>query len=267
VDLAATRRFRDRHRVGGGVEFFPGANGNAPVSLWAGLHLLGSDPYWSARARGWFNELFDRPAAAAGLGGRSSGLALEGDVELPARFWVGGGARYERLSLDFDGTAPEDPRVIATATLGWRAIDGATRVADPHRVESALMPGIVGARLPVIRPGASRNALSIWANVATYRLLGDAELSALIPLGERFDYVTLAARYDRHLGDGLGLMAESYVGREFVEGRNVFGVAAGLGWRPKRTFELALVGAYGSALGRTGDEDSFFVRLGLTWRW
>ena len=129
------------------------------------------------------------------------------------------------------------------------------------------MPGIVGARLPDVRPGARRNALSVWLNASTYRLLGDAELSTIIPLGERFDYLLVAARYDRHLADELGLMVEGYFGRELQQAETVFGAAAGLGWRPKPSFELAFVGAYGSALGRAGDDDSFAVRLGLTWRW
>ncbi|MHC4940372.1 MAG: tetratricopeptide repeat protein [Planctomycetota bacterium] len=267
LDLAATHRFRDRHRVGGGVEFFPGADGNTPVSVWGGLHLLGNEPFWALRARAWWNELFDNPAAAAGLGGRSSGGALAGDVELPGRLWLGGGARYEQLSLDFDGIDPSDPRLIVTATLGWRAIDGPTRVASPHRVESALMPGILGARLPEVLPGAKRNALSIWFNAATYQLLGDAELSSIIPLGERFDYLTLAARYDRHVADRLGLMVEGHIGRELQQNDTVYGIATGLGWRPADSFELAFVGAYGSALGRAGNDDTFALRLGLTWRW
>ncbi|MHC4451416.1 MAG: hypothetical protein ACYS0E_14980, partial [Planctomycetota bacterium] len=267
LDLAATHRFRDRHRAGGGVEFFPGADGNTPVSLWGGIHLLGNEPFWSLRARGWWNELFDNPAAAAGLGGRSSGGAVAGDVELPGRLWVGAGARYERLSLDFDGIEPSDPRLVATATLGWRIIDGHTRVASPHRVEGALMPGILGARLPEILPGANRNALSVWFNAATYRLLGDAELSGIIPLGKRFDYLTLAARYDRHVADRLGFMIEGHIGKEFQENDTVFGISAGLGWRPRDSFELAFVSAYGSALGRAGNDDTFALRLGLTWRW
>ena len=266
-DLALTHRFRNRHRVGGGVEFFPGADGNTPVSFWAGFHLVGEEPYWTVRGRGWWNELFDNPAAAAGLGGRTSGGAIEAELQLPARFWIGSGVRYEQLSLEFDGIEPSDPRVVANATVGWRALDGALRVGAPLQVESALMPGVVGARLPKLRPGAPRNALSIWFNAATYRLLGDAELATIIPLGERFDYLTFAARYDRHLADELGLMVEGYVGRELQESKSVYGIAAGLGWRPKQSFELAFVGAYGSALGRAGDEDTFSARLGLTWRW
>ena len=44
-------------------------------------------------------------------------------------------------------------------------------------------------------------------------------------------------------------------------------IAAGFGWRPRDSFELALVGAYGNALGRSNDESSLTARLGLTWRW
>jgi len=267
ADFAVTHRFWRRNRIGGGVEFFPGADGNTPISFWAGTHLIGEDPYWSVAARGWWNELFDNPAAAVGLGGRTSGAALDGELELPGRLWVGVGARYENLSLDFDGITPADPRAVVTATLGWRAIEGASRVAAEHRIASALMPGIIGARLPEVRPGAGRNTLNIWLNATTYRVLGDAELSSIIPIGKRFDYVTLAARYDRHLADELGFMVEGFMGRELQDKKSVYGVAAGVGWRPRQSFELAFIGAYGSALGRAGDEDSFTARLGLTWRW
>ncbi|MEM8882734.1 MAG: tetratricopeptide repeat protein [Planctomycetota bacterium] len=267
LDLSLTHRFHNRNRIGGGVTLFPGANGNTPISGWIGAHLHGESRYWSVRARGWVNELFFDPAAAAGLGGRTSGVRVEGDVDIGKRFWIGGGLRYENLSLDDAGQTPSDPRVVASVTVGWRAIQGATRVSSPLRVRTAPFPGVIGARLPEIDPEAGRNALAIWLNATTYQLLGDAELTTFIPIGERFDYLLLAARYDRHLGAHFGFMAEGYAGIELQEDRQVYGVSAGLGWRPSHTFELTFMGAYGSALGRSNDEDSFAARVGLTWRW
>jgi hypothetical protein len=115
--------------------------------------------------------------------------------------------------------------------------------------------------------GRRRSMLSAWINAATYQVLGDAEITQLIPLGKQFEYLTLAARFDRQLSDEWGVMIEGYAGRELQEQQSVYGIGAGLGWRPTDTFELALVGAYGSALGRSGDEATFRLRLGLTWRW
>ena len=265
--IAATHRFHRRNRVGGGVEFFPGANGNAPVAAWAGAYLTGIDPAWSVRVRGWYNELFTDPTAAAGLGGRSTGAFAEGDYNLGDRFWLGGSVRYERLSLDFGGATPSDPRLIVGGTLGWRALQGPPRVGEPHRITQPFMPGVVGPFRGPDEGRAQNTMLSVWLNASTYQVLGDAELTTLIPLGKRLDYLTVAARFDRPFADGWGFMVEGYAGRELQQEQTVYGVAAGIGWRPRETFELDLVGAYGSALGRSNDEDSFRVRLGLTWRW
>jgi len=265
--FAVTHRFHRSNRVGGGVEFFPGANGNTPIAAWAGAYLTGTESGWTVRTRGWYNELFSDPTAAAGLGGRSSGAFVEGDVNIGKRFWASGSVRYEQLSLDFGGATASDPRLIVAGTLGWRALNGPARVGDAHRITQPFMPGVVGPFRGPDDGRAQRTMLSVWVNAATYQVLGDAELSNLIPLGERFDYLTVAARLDRPIADGWGFMVEGYVGRELQQEQTVYGIAAGLGWRPKDSFELDLVGAYGSALGRSNDEDSFRVRVGLTWRW
>jgi len=267
ADLAATHRFARRHEIGGGVQAFAGANGNLPLSLWAGASFTGARPTWNIGLRGWWNELFADPAAAAGLGGRSTGGLVRGEVDLGKRFWFGASARYETLSLDFAGQNPTDPRFVGAATLGWRILEGPTRVADAHTIGGARMPGVVGAMLGEELGERRRSMLSAWINAATYRVLDDAEISQLIPLGEQFDYITLAARFDRQLGDEWGLMLEGYAGRELQERESVYGLGAGLGWRPTDAFELALVGAYGSALGRSNTEATFRLRLGLTWRW
>ncbi|MHC4955129.1 MAG: tetratricopeptide repeat protein [Planctomycetota bacterium] len=267
ADLAVTHRFYRRSTVGGGVGIFAGANGNTPVSGWVGASFVGERPTWKIALRAWANELFSDPAAAAGLGGRSTGGLLEGETDIGKRFWVAGRVRYESISLEFADADPHDPRLIVAATIGWRAIEGPARVASRHRIERPVMPGVVGSMLGKELSDRKRSMLSVWLNAATYQVLDDAQLSQLIPLGERFDYLTLAARFDRHLANDWGVMVEGYAGRELQEEQNVYGLAAGVGWRPKDSFELALVGAYGSALGRSNDEATLRVRLGLTWRW
>jgi len=267
LDFTATHRFQHRNEVGVGVTTFAGANGNVPIGLWAGANFVGERPMWQIGVRAWWNELFADPAAAAGLGGRSTGGFAQGELDIGRRMWIGGTVRYEQLSLEFADQSASDPRFVGSATLGWRILDGPLRVADPHAIGAAHMPGVVGAMLGDELSGRRRNMLSAWINAATYRVLGDAELSQLIPLGKQFDYITLAARFDKALGDEWGVMIEGYAGRELQEAQNVYGLGAGLGWRPTEKFELALVGAYGSALGRSNDEATLRLRLGLTWRW
>ena len=64
-----------------------------------------------------------------------------------------------------------------------------------------------------------------------------------------------------------GTSTGAHLRRELQEEDSIYGVAVGIGWRPKQSFELAFVGAYGNALGRSNDESSLTARLGLTWRW
>jgi len=267
ADAAITHRFQRRHEIGAGIQTFAGANGNTPIALWAGATFIGERPTWKVAVRGWWNELFSDPAAAAGLGGRSSGAFTQGEVDLGKHFWIAGSVRYEALSLEFAGQNPTDPRFVGAATFGWRVLEGPTRVAEPHSIGSTRMPGIVGAMLGEELGARRSSMLSTWINAATYRVLDDAEITQLIPLGERFDYLTLAARFDRRLTDTWGLMIEGFAGRELREQESVYGLSAGLGWRPKDSIELALLGAYGSALGRSNSEATFRLRLGFTWRW
>ena len=167
ADVAVTHRVRRRHEIGGGLQTFAGANGNTPVALWLGANFFGERPTWNVALRGWWNELFADPAAAAGLGGRSTGAFAQGECDVGERFWVGGSVRYESLSLDFEGQNPADPRFVGVATLGWRVLEGPTRVAGPHRIGRARMPGIVGAMLGEDLGTRRRSMLSAWINAAT----------------------------------------------------------------------------------------------------
>ena len=243
LDLAATWSFARRHRLGAGAQLFPGANGNTPVSVWAGVHLSGEEAVVErARAR-----LVERAVRRSrGGGGPRRPLDRRGDRGGHAGRQVVLGGRGRALREPQPGHRRKPPARHAVSSRPRRLAGASSRArrASERRTSSTarLMPGVVGARLPTVQQDAGRNALSAWINASTYQLLGDAELPAFIPIGKRFDYVTLAARYDRHVADHWGFMVEGYVGRELQERDSVYGLAAGVGWRPKKSFELAFVG-------------------------
>jgi hypothetical protein len=107
----------------------------------------------------------------------------------------------------------------------------------------------------------------VWLSYEAIRLLGDQDLADLIPIGTDFDYLTLGARSEFHLAQGLGAGVEGYAGVDLANSDPIFGVQAGLTWRPRVSVEVFAVGGYGTALGRAGDDDSLFFRLGVNWRW
>jgi tetratricopeptide (TPR) repeat protein len=265
AQLSAFWRFRHAHTLAGGVELYPGAPGDVPVGGWIGLRLQGQDPYRSLAAHAHGHLLLELPAAAVGLGGRTTGIELALHHDVAERFWAAASLSYASLSLDMPSA--DDGLFTGSATFGWRVLDGETRVAEPLHLDKPALAGLVGTYLEA-KPTATRGPLlSLWLNYDAFRLLGDQELASLIPIGERFDYLQLAGRADLHLAPGLGVMAEGYAGYDLDAADPIFGVQAGVTWRPSHGWEITGVAGYGTALGRADDADSFLVRLGLAYRW
>jgi hypothetical protein len=268
IRLAALHRFARNHTLGGGVEAYPGAPGGLPVGIWLDAAWRGSEPYYVIGVRAHGNLLWEDPAAVVSLGGRSSGLAAFASGDLGRRFWGGLDLGYRSLSLDRPtGGEARDGYLVANGTLGMRVTRGDQRVGVPVRLERSQVTGLVGPDVEG-RPTDTRGPLiNVWANYQLIRLLDDQELATLVPIGEAFDYLSLAGRADFHLARGFGVKVEGYAGYELQQANFVFGVETGLSWRPKRSLELDFVGAVGDALGRASSAPAFRLWLGMTYRW
>ena len=109
--------------------------------------------------------------------------------------------------------------------------------------------------------------LTTWVAYQAIRLRGDEDLLTQLPIGNRFDYATVAARIDKQLGKGLGAKLEAYAGTDVRSGDSIWGSDLETTWRPSRAFEATLAGGIGGELGRTGsDQTSYHLRLQLAWR-
>jgi tetratricopeptide (TPR) repeat protein len=266
LSVSALRRFGDADCAGGGVTLYPGAEGDLPMGLWAGASLARLEPFREAHVRVHLHELWRDPAAAAGLGGRKSGIGLGGQAELGARFWAAADFGYDLLSL----SEPEadDGRIELQAVAGYRLVEG--RFAHANRLDTRAAPfsGLLGPQIEFDPVEGHRTAVSVWLSYFGIRMLGDAELTALLPIGERFDYLTANARADFHLAPGLGGKVEGYAGTELNEGNFLWGLETGLTWRSRERMEMRLSIVVGQALGRSdADAIAAAASLGLEWRW
>jgi len=265
LQAAAFWHFARLNTLAAGLAAYPGAPGDFPLGGWARLHLLKQDPYRSLEVGLFGHLLLDEPTAAPGLGGRTSGLRAAYARDVGRRFWASAEVLLAYLSID--NPSADDPYFRGAFTFGWRVVQGEARVAPPLDLTRASLPGLVGTHLtdpPKETPGPE---VSLWVTYEPVRLLGNEELAALLPIGTRFDYLTLGARGDFHLAPAWGAKLEGYFGTDLAADEPIFGVEGGLTWRPSYRAELTLVGGYGTALGRADDVDSFHVRLGFSWRW
>jgi hypothetical protein len=146
-------------------------------------------------------------------------------------------------------------------------LEGGKRMAGPPRLALGPLEGLMGAQLAQAPEETQGPLLDVWATYQSIRLLGDQELADLIPVGTEFDYLTLGARSEFHLTRGLGAGVEGYAGVDLASSDPIFGVQAGVTWRPSRAAEVSLAAGYGTALGRAGDDDSLLFRVGVHWRW
>jgi tetratricopeptide (TPR) repeat protein len=263
--LSAVWRHRRTSHVGGGIDVYPGAPGDAPVGGWAGLFTVGHEPYRSLAVNLHAHLLLEDPPASVGLGGRTSGVHVALHHDLGKRFWAAVELAYDSLSLE--SPSARDGRFRGAATFGWRIAGDSLQVADELRLDRSMLAGLVGTHVAERPSGKSGRLVTLWATYEPIRLLDDRELANLIPIGERFDYVRLGARGDFHLAPGWGVKVSGYAGYELYGDEPNFGVEAGVTWRPAHKLEVTGVAGYGTALGRSDAADAFLVRLALTYRW
>ncbi len=266
--FAAFRRYERNHVLGAGVEAYPGVTGDLPIGAWAGARWIALDPYRTLGARLHLHQLLEDPPAAAGLGGRSSGALLFAQRDLFTHFWAAAELGCDLLSIDLPaGGSAGDPRLRGSATFGWRIREGQFDVADAHGIDHPEERGVLGPDLDG-EPRFTRGpAVAVWVRYEAIRLLGDAELASLVPLGETFDYVTVGGRADFHLAPSFGAKVEGYAGTELHSSDAIFGLEGGLTYRPSAAIEATAILGYGRALGRSDDTDALHVRLGFTYRW
>ncbi len=268
LGLAAFRSFARKSVAAAGVVAYPGAPGDLPVGGWADVSLVSPEPHRLLAAEIYAHLLLEDPAASPGLGGRVSGITLTGQTDILARHWASVEVAYDSLSIDDPGSGTvTNGRFKGTATFGWRVLDGGKRMTGPPRVALGRLDGLMGAQLAQLPTETQGPLLDVWATYEAIRLLGDQDLADLIPIGTDFDYLTAGARGEFHLAKGLGAGVEGYAGVDLSSSDPIFGVQAGLTWRPNASAEVFALVGYGTALGRAGDDDSFLFRLGLNWRW
>ncbi|MCA8950228.1 MAG: tetratricopeptide repeat protein, partial [Planctomycetes bacterium] len=267
VDAAVGWRPGATDRLLLGVSAAPGANGDAPVGLFAAGNFAWQEPFRSLRVRAGLHELFAEPMAAAALGGRQSGIDVAGYIDLGAGVWAAVGGGIDRLAIEPAGSAGlDDVRWHGDAALGWRLIDGDVAVTSPF--DARVAPA--GPESPFLDadPEVTRPWLcNAWLGWQSAHLLGDAALAGPLPLLKDDDFVVSAVRVDRHVARGFGASATGYAGFDSRRGGSVWGVEGALTWRPAFATEVALSGRYGEALGRSGDGRDEQLRCEVVWRW
>ncbi len=179
--------------------------------------------------------------------------------------WISGLAQYQSLSIEDPAQGEvDDPYFNGNVSVGYRIIKGSAAVSEGLHT-NRLPHGPFSADLYDAR---RRTEFSVWATYNPIRLLGDEELANLLPIGSRFDYVSVSARVDLHIRQGLGAKLEGTYGKNVdVGGETFWNIDAAVTWRPHRRLELLGGVAFGISQGRTDDSDSIAARLGLTYRW
>ncbi|MEE8104334.1 MAG: tetratricopeptide repeat protein [Planctomycetota bacterium] len=268
IRLAVSHRANGHSWFGGGIHGYPGAGGTTPIGAWASFATQASDPFRSLKVQLHYNDLFNDPAAAASLEGRSSGGAVTGYREFGKRAWVSMNMNLRELSIVPPGGARvSDGYFDGNVSVGFRAREGSVAVSEGLNTHTAP-PGPSSADLRGEPQASKTPSVNVWVQYQALRLLDDEELSALLPIGERFDYVSGSARIDHHVGRGFGWMALGTLGADIHERDPFWELTGAFTWRPRHALEVFGAFSYGIARGRSDDDSSSVaVRVGVTYRW
>ena len=223
-----------RHHAEAGTQLYADRENGRSVAPWIGLRLESVEPYAYLTAQAYANRLLEDPAAAVALGGRRTGVQVEGWRDLGPCYWVSGSLTYEDLTLDLPGGSSSSDGFVS-----WRASVG-------RRIWKA--PCSLAARL----------------DYTGSRLLDDRALTGSIPLGERFDFVTGALVLERQIGTRWDAQVEAYAGADLRGPDLLGGIEASLRLRLDRGVRLRFIGGYGSqARYQDGDSGHLDVELEL----
>ncbi len=257
-----------RHLTGG-VSLFPGLDGQAPLGgfVAARFSAIGA-AYRSLELRAGVQELWDDPAAAPSLEGRRDSLAADGYASLDDATFAGAALRLRRLSARDPNTGErlDDLQLDGQLTLG-RVLTGpsSAAVSDRFRIDQSRgLPNWLD-----LTGAAQRDPrVSAWLSWQSIHLLGDAELPALLPIGDRFDYALLGARAEQVFADGFGAGVEGFAGYEIHSGDPSFALEGSATWQPDADLQFTLRGGWGRALGRADENpDSYEVFAEGRIRW
>ncbi len=270
LGLGITHPLSDIVRGGIGIDIYDSGRDRRKVGGWSEVNFEGIDPFRTLTLRASRNELFDDPAAAVRLGGTTDAFEAEAhhDIGPEDRWWVAGGAEWNRLEIHTPGRGRvRDRRIVGRATLGHRL-----RIGE-HVVQDATRPRHVPAKREGARVDGEPDvegagpAIEVWATYEPTRLRDDQALSRRLPLGTRFDYLTADAAISDYLGGGITGIAQGYVGRDLHGNDTVAGIALAGAWRPDESTEVRFGVTWGRSLGRDDEEDAVGVDLAVTLRW
>ena len=273
LDLGFSHRYGTGHdQFGAGVRLHPGASGSRDVGLWAEHTLQRDDSPWSLSVRGYLDELWTDPTAAAGLEGRRTGIDISGYRDLGDRMWISTEGSYRRLEARAPlQSATRDHSVAGGVQFGGRWTSASIAVADPfraHRAPAGPLSPYLGESIASV--GGMH--VATWLGYQTEHLLGDESLTAILPLSGRFNVVYGAARLDRCLATGLGASIEALVGTDLEQDAATWQATSALTFRSATTVAQSLeftarVG-FGDAMGRaTFDGKTMFASLTGLVRW
>lgn len=233
VAVSARRRFGRRHYAEAGTQLYVDREAGRSVAPWVAVRFESTEPYAYLTVQAYANRLLEDPAAAVALGGRRTGVQVEGWRDLGPCYWVSGSLAYEDLTLVLPGSEPSD------GFVSWRASVG-------RRIWKA--PCSLAARL----------------DYTGSRLLDDRALTGSVPLGERFDFVTGALVLERQIGTRWDAQIEAYAGADLNGPDLLGGIEASLRLRLLRGVRLRFIGGYGSqARYQDGDSGHLDVELEL----
>lgn len=266
LSLSASRVLDPAFEIAGGIDLFPLLSGRAVAGAWVEGRLRSRKPYATVDARLDVGEVLRSPAAAAGLGGVRDGLTLTGFSEVvPGSWWASGRLRGSYLSIDpAAGERTGDVQLEGELLLGyWISGTGPeTQERVVPRSVGILQEGSTVAGEPPMERGPRIAAWVAWSGM---RLLGDRNLTGLLPMAEGYDYLTATLRGTESLGDGLVAEAEAWAGFEVGSFTPTGGLQIGLTWRPRADLEVRFRGSRGLTLDRgSGEEDATSLSLAVT---
>ncbi len=269
LDLGIVHRYGTQNdQIGAGLRWHPDAVGSRSLGGWIEQHWQSDLPAWVVSLRLGGNELWNDPAAAAGLDGRTSSAVLSGYRQLGDSSWTNGELGYRVLDARAPGQERRrDGELVGNVQFGHRWTQGDIAVAEPFRAQRAP----AGPDCPYLGHGPRDYGdlhVSTWVGLTIDQLLDNAALTAILPLSERIHFLYLAGRIDRRLASGLGVSLDGLVGTDLENSGTAWELAGAVTWRPEFGLELDGRLGFGDAFGRGAfDSQTMFARIEGVLRW
>ncbi len=269
LGLSVSRRLGPEWELALGPDFYPDRPGGDPLGAWVEVVRQERDPYARLELRMHLLETMTYPAAAVGLGGRSSGIELLGYRSgKDADWWAFGRLRYSNLSIETarDGRISDDMVILEGSVGTW--LSGFGPQVQKGLLARNAEPARVGSTVAGEPPETRGPRIGVWAGYAGMKLLDGADLAGPLPIRDVAHYVTVTGRIEESLCPGLIVEAEAYMGTDLADPELFAGALLGLSWRPRPDFDIGFRGTYGYAFGRADAwEGASSLELRFTFRW